>query len=375
MGRCYYITFDVPEGEESKYISAVPTFLKARYICSKFNGNLNVISLAPKKCMGFGKKQKNSYGTLKMLFSFGGRSRIGKRLDFILRKIYLFFFIKFVVKKDDKVLIYHSYTYTKFLSKIINAKKILPVLQVEEIYGYNAVEDKPYLQDEIMCIKKFGKFIFVNDYIPLELGVDKEKCVVSYGVVDSDYKRFKKTSDKEKIHVLYAGTIEDKKRGAFFAALSANYLPDNYVMHIAGFGSQDSLCELEKIIEENNKEKDKCSIIYHGMLSGEKLNKLIDNCDIGISTNVLRTNFVNNTFPSKIMTYMTHNLHIVCGFAEAFAVSEISKEWHFFYNQDPESIANAIKSVDISEKIDNSKLLEKIDNNLIGFFKKEGFIE
>ena len=374
MSKNYYITFDVPEGSEQQYNSPVPTILKTRYICSKFNGNLNVVSLASKKNIGLGKKKRMSYGVLKTLFSFGVHTKIGKWLDTILRKTYLFFFLIFVVKKRDKVLIYHS-SYTNCISKFLTAKKCISVLEVEEIYGYDAIGDKSSLQDEIKSILKFKKYIFVNDYIPVEFDIDKKDFVVCYGVVDSNYKKHEKTFNKNKIHILYAGTIEDRKLGAFSTAHAANFLSNNYVMHIAGFGKEASLEKLREIIENNNRDNEKCMIEFHGMLSGEELNKLIDNCDIGVSAYIMRSNFANNSLPSKIMTYMTHDLHIVSGYSEAIADSKIAKNWQFFYNHDPESIANAIKSVDVSEKIDNSQLLKEIDDNLFEFLKNEGFIE
>ena len=111
-----------------------------------------MISLSPKKKIGGGKKYRTEYGTLKTLFSFGTGNRIAKKLNVLLRKIYLFFLFRFVIRPGDNVILYHSYAYTRFIGQRCAIKKKHIVLEVEEVYGYNAVEDKPYLPDEIRSI-------------------------------------------------------------------------------------------------------------------------------------------------------------------------------------------------------------------------------
>ena len=375
MIKKYFITFcSISKDNKEDLLSPVPADLKSKYVISRLGNGTHVISLSSSKRFGFGKRTKNDNTTFRSLLSFGTNSKICKFLDKIIRKIYLFFFATFIMQKDDKLLIYHSYLYTKYLSKVLRSKRNNAVLEVEEIYGFNAVEDKPYLKDEIYFIKSFPKFVFVNDYIPFELGINRLSYVVSYGVINkcSSPKRIGK-DENHVVHILYAGTIEEKKRGAFYAAWAAKYLPGKYLLHIAGFGKQDSINKLLNIIKINNDENE-CKIVFHGMLTGSDLDNLMDMCDIGLSPNVMRPNFANNTFPSKTITYMLHNLRIVSGFAEAFSKCKICNDWIYYYTQEPQAIADAIKSVPLNNSVDNSALLNEIDNELISFFKTEHFI-
>ncbi len=370
MSKKYYISFCSIDKEKYRdYLSPVPADLKTKYVCSKFHGDLSVISLSSYRKFKFGTRKKETFGNIRTLISFGGNTKIGRFLDGIIRKVYLFFFVKIVLKKNDTVIVYHSYKYTKFLARHINKKKIKAILEVEEIYGYNAIEDKPFLEDEINQIKAFDKFIFVNDYIPFELGIDPSRYVVSYGVINKPSARLEKKYDGF-VHILYAGTIEEKKRGALYAVMSARYLPGNYVMHIAGFGNEKSVEKLKAVIEENNAEYS-CKVVFHGMLKGDALNALMDRCHVGLSSNVIRPNFANNTFPSKTVTYMLHNLHIVSGYAEAFTKCKICNDWQYFYEQSPSSIADAIKKIEADKIADYDSLLDEIDNELIVFLKRE----
>lgn len=369
----YYIGFCSPDGKEKEFDCAVPADLKIKYVAAKFGGDLRLISLSPRKKCGRGRKIRAGYGTMKTLFSFGTGNGIAKKLNVILRKLYLFFLFRCVIRSRDNVILYHSYAYTRFIGKYCAVKKKRIVLEVEEVYGYNAVEDKPYLADEIASIKRFQKFILVNDYIAPELGIPEEDRVVSYGVVDPDYEKCERRFDREHIHVLYAGTIDMKKIGAASAVKSAEYLSDRYVLHIAGFGKEEAQKQLAQLIEENNRHEDRCRIEYHGMLKGEPLNALLDSCDIGISTNVMRPNFANNTFPSKIMTYMTHGLKVVSGYADAFRDAKIARNWSFFYSHEPKEIAFAIERAADTEATDDRPVLREVDDALVAFLRAEGF--
>ena len=103
------------------------------------------------------------------------------------------------------------------------------------------------------------------------------------------------------------------------------------------------------------------------------MNALLDSCDIGISTNVMRPNFANNTFPSKIMTYMTHGLKVVSGYADAFRDAKIARNWSFFYSHEPKEIAFAIERAADTEATDDRPVLREVDDALVAFLRAEGF--
>ena len=140
------------------------------------------------------------------------------------------------------MILYHSYPFTRLARRVKKFFERNIVIEVEEVYGYSALEDKPFIDDEIDAIKSMDKYIIVNDYIQTELGLPKDKCCVSYGVININQKIDK--FDDEKTHVVYADTIERKKRGALTAVEASEFLPENYRMHVAGFGKKEIIAEL-----------------------------------------------------------------------------------------------------------------------------------
>ena len=369
----YYIGFCFPDGAEKEYACAVPGDLKMKYIASKFGGNLTVVSLAPKKRAGRGRRFSSSIGTMKTLFSFGTKNALARKLNEFVRKVYLFFLFRFKIRPCDNALIYHS-TYTMFISRLCPIRRRHVILEVEEIYGHDALADKPYLKKELAAIKRFAKFITVNDYIAPSLGIPEENCVVSYGVVNPDYQKKKRQFDRNHIHVLYAGTISERKSGAFAAARCAEFLPKRYRMHIAGFGSEGAVKELREIIDDSNRHDGRCRIEFHGMLTGDALDSLLDSCDVGISTYVMRPDFANHSCPSKLMTYVTHGLKVVSGYSDALGMAEIARNWSFFRTYDPKEIAAAIERAASVEASDYKTVLREVDDQLVGFLRRERFL-
>ena len=369
----YYIGFCFPDGAEKEYACAVPGDLKMKYVASKFGGDLTAISLAPKKRAGRGRTFSSSIGTMKTLLSFGTKNALARKLNELVRKIYLFFLFRFKIRACDNVLIYHS-TYTMFISRFCPIRRRHIVLEVEEIYGHDALEDKPYLKKELAAIKRFEKFVMVNDYIALSLGIPQENCVVSYGVADPGYQKQERQFDRAHIHVLYAGTISERKSGAFAAVRCAEFLPEQYRIHIAGFGSENAIRELREMIDENNRHDDRCRIEFHGMLKGAPLDALLDSCDIGISTYVMRPDFANHSCPSKLMTYATHGLKVVSGYSDALGMAEIARNWSFFRTYDPKEIAAAIERASEADPTDYKTLLRELDDRLVDFLRRERFL-
>ena len=59
------------------------------------------------------------------------------------------------------------------------------------------------------------------------------------------------------------------------------------------------------------------------------------------------SNFANNSFPSKVITYMCHDMSVVLGYAEAFYNVPMSEGWTFYHEFTPPKIAEAIMSAPI----------------------------
>lgn len=372
----HYIGWYIGEKEDAVYTGNVPGKLKMRYIAKKIieaKKKLKIFSLVDKKTTGFyGQYKTKAQIGAEITYSggFSKKHKIGRWINGRLKILQFIIYVLFNVKKTDTIVMYHSVTYTKILAiikKIVHRKIIV---EVEEIYGYSATEDRPGVYKEINTIKQMDSFIVVNPGIPERIDAQNRKYVVSYGVCDLPDRRVEQFDDG-KIHVVYAGTIETRKLGAMTAVEAAQYLPDSYITHIIGFGTEENIQKMNKRIKEINENSSCVKVKYDGYFTGDELDDFLFKCHIGLSSNVMRPNFANNSFPSKVITYMCHDLSVVLGYAEAFYDVSISKDWSFYMEYEPQKIAQAITKVEMLPKGHNIDLIKQLDKDLIDFINEE----
>ena len=290
-------------------------------------------------------------------------------MDFLLKKLIFALLFIFKFRKDDTIVLYHSVAITNLVAKLKRVVKRKIIVEVEEVYGYSAVADRPWVDQEIHSIKQMDYYICVNDGIPRNLKLEDGKFVVSFGVGRIPM-RTNDRFDDGKIHVVYAGTVEMKKLGAMTAVESARFFSGNYILHILGFGSGENMQKLQNRITEINEEAGCERVQYNGYKSGKELDDFLFSCHIGLSSNVMRPNFANNSFPSKVITYMCHDLAVVLGYAKAFYDVPMSKGWQFYHEHTPEAIAQAVGNVEIKPVGYYHPSIERMNNQLQSFFKK-----
>lgn len=372
MGKIHYIGWYIGENEFDRYTGNIPGMLKMRYVANiiKEAGlDVDVISLASSKRFSFSHRVQQSHGySVKYPMSFGQKGKLGKLIDSYFKQIQFIFYVLFHAKKTDTILLYHSVAYTNLLRKIRRYVERKVVLEVEEVYGYSAQTDRDWVNEELDGIKSMDYFLFVNSGVPRYLNIQKENYVVSYGVGNLPPRTTERFNDG-KIHIVYAGTIEQKKLGAFTAVDTAKLLSDRYVMHILGFGKEDSIAVMNDKIRENNSAGE-CQISYEGYKTGKELDDFLFKCHIGISTNVMRPNFANNSFPSKVITYMCHDLTVVLGYADAFKDAPFVDGWTFYYDHAPESIAKAIESANLVKEGFYRPMINQMNKDLKQFLVK-----
>ena len=374
MRTVHYIAHYAALGDEDNYHCANAGILKMRYIkesIKKAGFNLNIFSVCTAKGDVFFKKGKKADlgNNEKVIYisSFPKPDILSKIFNRLWNKIRISSYFLFKIKKDDFVVLYHSFFLTKLISILKKIKNVKVIIEVEEIYSYADTKDSGSEKKEILSIKAMDKFITVNESIAKSLEVS-DNSIVCYGVIDIPKRQIERFDDGF-IHVVYAGAIEKRNSGAFTALEAAGYLPDNYVLHMLGSGFQEDINYLKNRINEINKTAGFEKIKYHGMLKGRELTDFLHKCNIGLSTYVLRDNFSNNSLPSKVTTYMCHELPVVIGYTKAFDDIEISKVWNYFYEFEPKSIAKAVTEVDINKDFSEvHKLLLKMDRELVKFF-------
>src|SRR5690606_27057474 len=169
--------------------------------------------------------------------------------------------------------------------------------------------------------------------------------------------------DDDKIHLLYAGIIDTHKAGAFNALRAAEYLSEKYVLHIIGFGAVELL---QKEIEKINSLK-KCRVVYDGLLNGDDYIKYCQQCHIGLSTQNVEGEYLESSFPSKILSYLGMGLNVISGEIACVKQSSVSDIVRYYAKNNPREISEVIKK---SEIINRKEIINRLTNLNEAFVKK-----
>ncbi len=210
-------------------------------------------------------------------------------------------------------------------------------------------------------ISKANGYIAVSDVLKGMLA--QKPCVVLYGsynVIDKPAK--KKTSDEVK--VVYAGSVDALKGGALNAVISAEYLPDNFFVHILGFGSTQAIEKLEQQIKSVNEKRKKTCCQYHGVLTGNALRDFLHSCDIGVNPQY-EGEYMNTAFPSKILSYLTHSLKVVSTEIKSVKLSKVSPFITFAVSDGPKDIAQAIIKAASGDAADCENAVKELDADFV----------
>lgn len=302
----------------------------------------------------------NGKVSLRFFPSIGNRNRICGRINYILAKLKLFLYLLNNTSAGEPILVYHSLAITKELRLAKRIKKFKLILELNEIYSDVTSKMATRRKKEMNIIEAADAFLFPNEQMSGIFNSKGLPYAVEYGIYNPEKVRSKKFDDG-KIHVVYAGTFDPAKGGAAAAAAAAAFLPENYHIHILGFGSQDQIENLERAIEYVKK-TGKCSISYDGQLDGKKFTHFLQKCHIGLSTQDPNAKFNATSFPSKILTYLANGLQVVSIDIPAISDSKLHNAITFYTEQSPEKIAEAILSV--NDFTTHCALLKNLDSGL-----------
>ena len=298
--------------------------------------------------------------------SIGGKGLLTKVIQRLFYKINLFFYLLSHTQKDEVVIAYHSLAYSWILFLAKKIKKFKLILEVEEIYQDVVSVTSIVRHGENLIFQSADAFVFSTELLKERLNKCGKPSVIIYGSysIPAD---FAPKIDDGKIHVVYAGTF-DPRKGGCVAASAAEFLPSNYVMHVCGFGNNQQITELKRIIEKNNIELSNARIEYEGLLKGKSYLNFLQSCHIGLSPQDPNASFNATSFPSKILSYLSNGLSVVSIRIEAIERSGVCKSISFYDIQSPQEIAKAIikanpnnHSIDVIEELDRNFRKELIE--------------
>ncbi len=283
---------------------------------------------------------------------------ISKVLSVLLGQIRIFLFLLTNVRKYEEILVYHSLRYLWVIALAKKIKKFRLILEVEEIYG-DVLGKKNVVKREQHFFSLADKFLFATELLDEKINTSNKKSAVIYGT----YKVspiLENRIDDGKIHCVYAGTFDPRKGGAFAAVNAAEFLNDEYHIHIIGFGSDKEKELLNKLIQDVSR-KTKCVITFDGCFSGDEYLKFIQKCHIGLSTQNPEGAYNNTSFPSKILSYMANGLEVVSIRIPVIELSSICDNITYYNENSGQAIAKAISSVVISEANTNRCLIADLN--------------
>lgn len=267
-------------------------------------------------------------------------------------------YLKQNVKKDDIVVVYHSLANMKLVKYIKKNITDKIVYEVEEIYG-DVINDEKAKTKELKTFKNASSYIFSNDYLNSIINTKQLPYVTCYGTYEIPT-LYKEAFNDNLIHCLYAGTLAQNK-GALNAINVAKYLPNNYLIHILGFGSEKDIADIKNAVNEVNNSYGTTKVIYEGLKLNEEYLKFIQKCQIGLCTQNIDAAFNTTSFPSKILSYMSNGLEVVGVNIAAIKNSKVGQYIQFYNVPDEKEIANVILNINLNAKSNNVDVVKELD--------------
>ena len=296
--------------------------------------------------------------TLRHFLSFGKIRSVFRVPARWLTNVHFFLWTLLHVKHGEQVMVYHSLGYCGMFNLLRKLKGFRVIGEIEEIYQDVHSQSDSVRKAELDFISQCDKYIFPTQLLNEKFNIKGKPFVVVHGVYSVAPKLIGKFQDG-KIHVVYGGTFDPNKGGAA-AATTAAYLPDNYCVHICGFGTHADTELICHIIEETNK-KGGATVTFEGLLYGEDYTRFIQQCHIGLSTQNPAATFNGTSFPSKILVYLSNGLSVVSIRIPAIATSAVADAVRFYDEQTPQKIAEAIMQVPTDNSFSPAALLQRHD--------------
>lgn len=339
---------------------------KVDYIVSVLNRigyGVDIISLAPSSESYYLSPLLSVKGD--NIYRYFGSLGLNKSLFRIINrwiiKIQFLFWSLFNLKRHEQVIVYHSLGYCRLFLLLKKLKQIHIIGEIEEIYQDVSVQNAKKCHNEYRFIELCDKYIFPTQLLNNKLN----KLAKSYVIVHGVYAESSIVEDKftdGKVHVVYGGTLDPNKGGAYAAVESATHLSSKFHIHICGFGDSIAIKNLIKSLQS----KTKATITFEGELIGEDYVLFIQKCHIGLSTQNPNAKFNDTSFPSKILVYLSNGLKVVSARIPVVVNSALVNNMYFYDKQTPKEIAESIVCAS------NAKLLQ---NNILYDLDKRFEIE
>lgn len=323
---------------------------------------VDIISKSGVSCPSFvydaGGETKMGANTIRHFVSLGSTKSPLRIISRWLNSMHFFFWLLFHTKRNEQVIVYHSLGYCKLLNVLRQVKKLRVIGEIEEIYQDVHVQSRFVSRAEYDFVNGCDKYLFPTILMNKKFNAIGKPFAIVHGVYKTEDILEDKFNDG-KIHVVYGGTFDPQKGGAMAAAECGRYLPENYVVHICGFGSDADISKIKNLINDVN-HTSKSETRFEGLLRGEYYTRFIQKCHIGLSTQNPSEAFNDTSFPSKILVYLANGLDVISVRIPVVSTCSVVEAIDFYNYQTPIEIAQAILAAG-QKHLDKNGLLHRAD--------------
>lgn len=275
------------------------------------------------------------------------------------------------------IVIYHSFIFFPLVI-YLNLLGLKPILQVNEIFCrsgthnsavYKLVEYFMFAltKSYVVSTESIRRFLIgvcknginIVAIIPGPINIKKsmplELCADTYVKPKDDV-----------IRMVYAGVVDRNKSGGAFVAvdLARKLNARGFCIDIFGFGTEEDMDALRDEIKSNNTISS-TKVRYCGNLQPEVLQSTITNYDVGLATQYIGTPFSASSFPSKILTYLSAGLNVVCATCEGVALWKEKEVLFIYQDQNLDDLVAYLKTKPIRSKFEIIERVRKIRDDII----------
>lgn len=363
----YYLTYYQPKSITDLKLKISPAGQqKSAYLIEKLDNigkEYTVICLAESDTKDGSHRtiefNMSKHGKFVLWKEFAKPNKVAGKLHYYYRRQQLKQFLS-GLNPSDTVIAYHSLQTADIFYTYKRKKGFKFVLELEEIYQdvVNCGAQKAAWERKV--ITAADGYILATEALSKEIPAGRPYIVVN-GTYHSEPEREGCFNDG-KVHCVYAGTFDPTKGGAAAAAAAAEFLPENYHVHILGFGTEEQKKQLQESIASVQK-KTKCTLTYDGLKSGEEYIQFLQKCHIGLCTQIPDAKYTETSFPSKVLVYLANGLRVLSVRIPAVENSAVGGILYYYDKQLPQEIANAIMSIPMEDDYNSRQLLNQLDED------------
>lgn len=303
--------------------------------------------------------------SLKLFRTLPWGSKLRRVFSIVFSRASVFIWLLLNVQRGEPIIVYHSLGYARLVALAKRLVGFRLLLQVEEVYA-DVSGRRTDWASERSVFKRADGFLLSSWSLTRAVNPDGRPVIVAHGNYASEPRTGFRFGD-DRIHVVYAGNFDPRKGGAAIALDAAQHLSDGYHLHIIGFGTDSEIRELLARMQLVSAQS-ACEVSYDGLLHGEEYVRFLQGCDIGITTQVAEGRYNETSFPSKLLSYLANDLHVVAVRLPVLEESAVADLIHFYEGegqQGARALAAAIEAIDVAEPPVGGCRLEALDRAFV----------